>query len=180
MWGKILIPMYRLWLHGLYGLYRPRCPLSPKRPINLISLFLLLIASVADLTQSSKPILIATVEKYSLNTSTTRIWSFMISSLSEKAMWFPFLNFLLETNGEIVFQKLLSSFEHPSLKYLCMEFLRISTIKLLTRLFSSQEDFLYFLNLFLDMFLRYWAFLRAEFIYGTDCDETVLLLTGVW
>ena len=35
MWGKIIIPMYRLWLHGLYG---PRCPLSPKRPINLISL----------------------------------------------------------------------------------------------------------------------------------------------
>ena len=21
MWGKIMIPMYRLWLHGLYGLY---------------------------------------------------------------------------------------------------------------------------------------------------------------
>ena len=39
MWGKIIIPMYRLWLHGLYGLYGPRCPLSPKRPINLISLY---------------------------------------------------------------------------------------------------------------------------------------------
>ena len=38
MWGKIIVPMYRLWLHGLYGLYGPRCPLSPKRPINLISL----------------------------------------------------------------------------------------------------------------------------------------------
>ena len=37
MWGKIIIPMYRLWLSGLYG---PRCPLSPKRPINLISLSL--------------------------------------------------------------------------------------------------------------------------------------------
>ena len=37
MWGKIIIPMYRLWLHGLYG---PRCPVSPKRPINLISLSL--------------------------------------------------------------------------------------------------------------------------------------------
>ena len=36
MWGKIIIPMYRLWLHGLYGLYGPRCPLSPKRLINLI------------------------------------------------------------------------------------------------------------------------------------------------
>ena len=40
MWGKIIIPMYRLWLHCLYGLYGPRCPLSPKRPINLISLSL--------------------------------------------------------------------------------------------------------------------------------------------
>ena len=38
MWGKIIIPMYRLWLYSLYGLYGPRCPLSPKRPINLISL----------------------------------------------------------------------------------------------------------------------------------------------
>ena len=38
MWGKIIIPMYRLWLNGLYGLYGPRCPLSAKRPINLISL----------------------------------------------------------------------------------------------------------------------------------------------
>ena len=35
MWGKIIIPMYRLWLHGLYG---SRCPLSQKRQINLISL----------------------------------------------------------------------------------------------------------------------------------------------
>ena len=40
MWGKIIIPMYRLWLNGLYGLYGPRCPLSSKRPINLISLSL--------------------------------------------------------------------------------------------------------------------------------------------
>ena len=31
-----MIPMYRLWLHGLYGLYGPRCPLSPERPLNLI------------------------------------------------------------------------------------------------------------------------------------------------
>ena len=37
MWGKIIIPMYRLWLNGLYG---PRCPLSSKRPINLIYLSL--------------------------------------------------------------------------------------------------------------------------------------------
>ena len=28
----IMIPMYRLWLHGLYV---PRCPLSPERPLNL-------------------------------------------------------------------------------------------------------------------------------------------------
>ena len=40
MWGKITIPIFRLWLYGLYGLYGPRCPLSPKRPINLISLSL--------------------------------------------------------------------------------------------------------------------------------------------
>ena len=40
MWGKIIIPKYRLWLHGLYGLYGPWCPLSPKRPINLTSLSL--------------------------------------------------------------------------------------------------------------------------------------------
>ena len=36
-WGKIMIPMYRLWLHGLYGLYGPHCPLSPERPLNLIT-----------------------------------------------------------------------------------------------------------------------------------------------
>ena len=47
MWGKIIIPMYRLWLHGLYGLYGPRCPLSPKSPINLISLSLSLSLSLA-------------------------------------------------------------------------------------------------------------------------------------
>ena len=37
MWGKIMIPMYRLWLHGLYGLHGLRCPLSPKRLLNLIT-----------------------------------------------------------------------------------------------------------------------------------------------
>ena len=37
MWGKIMIPMYRLWLHDLYGLYGPRCLLSQKRPLTLIS-----------------------------------------------------------------------------------------------------------------------------------------------
>ena len=40
MWGKIIIPMYRLWLNSLYGLYEPWCPLSSKRPINFISLSL--------------------------------------------------------------------------------------------------------------------------------------------
>ena len=35
MWGKIIIPMYRLWLHGLYGLYGPRCPLSPQKADEL-------------------------------------------------------------------------------------------------------------------------------------------------
>ena len=37
MWGKIMIPMNMLWLHGLYGPYGPRCPLSPKRLLNLIT-----------------------------------------------------------------------------------------------------------------------------------------------
>ena len=32
-----MIPMYRLWLHGLYGLYGPHCPLSPGRLLNLIT-----------------------------------------------------------------------------------------------------------------------------------------------
>ena len=30
MWGAIMIPVCRLWLHGLYGLYGPRFPLSQK------------------------------------------------------------------------------------------------------------------------------------------------------
>ena len=37
MCGKIMIPMYRQWLHGLYGLYGPCCMLSPERPLNLIT-----------------------------------------------------------------------------------------------------------------------------------------------
>ena len=37
VWGKIMIAMYRLWLHGLYGLHGPRCMLSPKRLVNLIT-----------------------------------------------------------------------------------------------------------------------------------------------
>ena len=104
----------------------------------------------------------------------------MISLFSERAMWFPFLNFVSEKNGEIVFQKFLSCFEHLSPKYLRIEYFRILTTKFLRRLFSSQQDFPYFLNLFLAMFLRYWVFRRTEFIYDTDCDETVLLLTGAW
>ena len=47
MWGKIIIPLYRLWLNGLYGLYGPWCPLSSKRPINLISLSLSLVTRLA-------------------------------------------------------------------------------------------------------------------------------------
>ena len=46
MWEKIIIPMYRLWLHSLYGLYGPQCPLSPKRPINLISLSLSVVRGI--------------------------------------------------------------------------------------------------------------------------------------
>ena len=52
MWGKIIIPMYRLWLNGLYGLYGPRCPLFSKRPINLISLSLSIRPSVCLWTES--------------------------------------------------------------------------------------------------------------------------------
>ena len=37
MWGKIIIPIYRLWLHGLYGLYGPCCLLSPERLLNFIT-----------------------------------------------------------------------------------------------------------------------------------------------
>ena len=37
MWGKILIPMYRLCLYGLYGLYGPQCLLFPERLLNLIT-----------------------------------------------------------------------------------------------------------------------------------------------
>ena len=88
--------------------------------------------------------------------------------------------FLVGEKWRNCFQKLLSTFEHLSSKYLRMEFSRILITKFLRRLFSSQEDFPYFLKLFLAMFLRYWAFLRAEFIYGAGCDETVLLLTGAW
>ena len=34
----MLLPMYRLWLHGLHELNGPRCPLSPERLLNLITL----------------------------------------------------------------------------------------------------------------------------------------------
>ena len=63
-----------------------------------------------------------------------------------KSYVIPFLNFLSEKNGEIVFQELLPTFERLSTKYLRMEFLRILTTKFLGRLFSSQEDFPYFLS----------------------------------
>ena len=29
-----MIPMYRLWLHGLYGLYGPHCRLTPEKAIK--------------------------------------------------------------------------------------------------------------------------------------------------
>ena len=45
MRGKIVIPMCRLWLHGLHGPHGIRCPLSPKRPLNLITHSLSLYAS---------------------------------------------------------------------------------------------------------------------------------------
>ena len=37
MWEKMMIPKYRLCLHGLYGLYGLRCPLSPERSLSLIT-----------------------------------------------------------------------------------------------------------------------------------------------
>ena len=53
MWGKIIIPMYRIWLNGLYGLYGPRCPLFSKRPINLISLSLSLFSGLPPRSKST-------------------------------------------------------------------------------------------------------------------------------
>ena len=37
MWGKIMIPMYRLWLHNVYELYGPQCQMSQKGLLNLIT-----------------------------------------------------------------------------------------------------------------------------------------------
>ena len=37
MWGKIMIPMYKLWLQGLYRLHGPGCLLPQKGPLNLIT-----------------------------------------------------------------------------------------------------------------------------------------------
>ena len=62
MWGKIMIPMYRLWLRSLYGLYGPRCLLSPKRLLNLITHSL----SLAEHMHKMIPISLA-VDKLSFN-----------------------------------------------------------------------------------------------------------------
>ena len=35
MWGKIIIPMYRLQLHGVYILHGPHCLLSEKKAVTL-------------------------------------------------------------------------------------------------------------------------------------------------
>ena len=35
MWGTIITPMYRYWLHGLYGLHGSRCPLLEKKSLIL-------------------------------------------------------------------------------------------------------------------------------------------------
>ena len=52
MW-KIMIPIYRLWLHGLYELYGPHCPLSPERPLNLITHTLVkFVADMAEYTNT--------------------------------------------------------------------------------------------------------------------------------
>ena len=34
IWGKIMMPMYKLWLYGVYG---PCCLLSSEKPLNLIT-----------------------------------------------------------------------------------------------------------------------------------------------
>ena len=39
MWGKIKIPMYRLWLHSLYGLHGHGFSFSNKAPVLVISRF---------------------------------------------------------------------------------------------------------------------------------------------
>ena len=36
MWVKIMIPMYRLWLHGLYGLLGPRDGVSNHRRLDCL------------------------------------------------------------------------------------------------------------------------------------------------
>ena len=53
MWGKIMIPMYRLWLHNLYV---PCSLLSPERPLNLITHSLLwpLFATAGDRPMDSQ------------------------------------------------------------------------------------------------------------------------------
>ena len=135
---------------------------------------------VADLTQSSKPTLIATVEKYSLNISAIRSWSFMISLFSEGGMLFPFFYFLVREKWLNIFPKIFILFGTSLFK--------IST----RRIFSNFDDLISetsaFLSARFSVFLKFvsrhvspvLAFRRTEFIYGTDCDETVLLLTGAW
>ena len=51
MWGNIMIPMYRLWLHGLYGLYGPWCPLSPKKLLNLVTHSLVAVVIVWNISR---------------------------------------------------------------------------------------------------------------------------------
>ena len=36
MWEKIMIPMLRLWLHGLYGLHWPRCAIKGCKASSLM------------------------------------------------------------------------------------------------------------------------------------------------
>ena len=79
MWGKIIIPMYRLWLNGLYELYGPRCPLFSKRPINLISLSLSP-GIVINHVDRSFHVLIVTTGDISMIPS-FEIWSSMLLEL---------------------------------------------------------------------------------------------------
>ena len=56
MWGKLMIPMYRLWLQDLCGLHGPQWPLSPKRPLKLNHSFPHLWVSIVCMLEELNPI----------------------------------------------------------------------------------------------------------------------------
>ena len=54
IWGKIMIPMYRLWLHSLYGLHGPHCPLSLNHSLTLMRQGARALSYYSDLTLSQE------------------------------------------------------------------------------------------------------------------------------